>query len=173
MSNEVMRQETYLPGDDGPLIKDIVKFLDAIPNDNNGSTLARLVIDDSSGHRIAVPREIFDALRQVAEAMANGLAVTVCPQTQMLTTQQAAELLGVSRPTVIRLLESGSVPFERVGTHRKLLLRDVVAFREQRRTQQYEALAALETLGEDEDLESMLTRVRDARRKAAAKRQSI
>ncbi len=105
MSSDVMRQETYLPGDDGPLIRDIVNFLEAIRTAGDGSTMTHLVIDDSSGRRIAVPKEIFDALTQVAEAMANGLAVTVCPQTQTLTTQQAAELLGVSRPTVIRLLD--------------------------------------------------------------------
>lgn len=173
MSSDVMRQETYLPGDDGPLIRDIVNFLEAIRTAGDGSTMTHLVIDDSSGRRIAVPKEIFDALTQVAEAMANGLAVTVCPQTQTLTTQQAAELLGVSRPTVIRLLDTGALPFERIGTHRKLLLRDVIAFRERRRMQQYEALAALEPLGEDEDLDVIITRLRDARRKAAEQRQSV
>ena len=74
---------------------------------------------------------------------------------------------------MIRLLDTGALPFERIGTHRKLLLRDVIAFRERRRMQQYEALAALEPLGEDEDLDVIITRLRDARRKAAEQRQSV
>src|SRR6266511_2543238 len=57
------------------------------------------------GERIELPAEVFEVLRQVVLAMTEGQAVTVAPHHQTLTTQEAADLLGVSRPTLVRLLE--------------------------------------------------------------------
>jgi excisionase family DNA binding protein len=110
-------------------------------------------------------------LRQVVEALQQGLAVTVAPQTQTLTTQQAADLLGVSRPTVIKLLDEGKIPFERTGTHRRILLRDLLAYREQRRADQYAMLEATSVDVDDEgDLDTTLQQLREARQAVAARR---
>ncbi|MEN2745009.1 helix-turn-helix domain-containing protein [Sinomonas halotolerans] len=114
---------------------------------------------------IPLTPEIFAVLKKVAEAMDDGLAVTVTPETTTLTTQQAADLLGVSRPTLIRLLAGGALPYERVGSHRRLQLRDLLDYREKRRQEQYDALAATSVeLEEEEGLEAMLERLREARR---------
>jgi excisionase family DNA binding protein len=64
-----------------------------------------------------MPGPVFDALVQVATAMAHGQGVTVMPQNALLTTQEAAELLGISRPTLVRLLRDGEIPLSSaVGT---------------------------------------------------------
>ena len=98
---------------------------------------AYALISPDGGERVAVPAELHRVLLQVVEAMNQGLAVSITPQTLQLTTQQAADLLGISRPTVIKLLEDDQIPYERLGTHRRLQLRDVLDYREQRRAAQY------------------------------------
>ncbi|MFI6759295.1 helix-turn-helix domain-containing protein [Micromonospora sp. NPDC050417] len=90
---------------------------------------------------------------------------------ETLTTQQAADLLGVSHPAVINLLENGMIPFERVDTYRRILLSDLLAHREQRRAEQYPALEATAVDLEDEqDLEAVLQRLRKTRSVIARRR---
>jgi excisionase family DNA binding protein len=74
--------------------------------------------------------------------MQRGLAVTVVPPAHVLTTPHAADLLSVSRPTVIKLLDGGQIPFTRAGTRRRVHLEDVVGARHRRRAVQYAALEA-------------------------------
>jgi excisionase family DNA binding protein len=112
-------------------------------------------------------------LRHVVEALRQGVAVTVAPMTQKLTTQQAADLLGVSRPTVVKLLSEKKIPYEQVGTHRRILLRDLLQYREQRRAAQYAVLEATAVSFEDEDdVDTTLERLREARRAVASRRRN-
>jgi excisionase family DNA binding protein len=116
---------------------------------------------------------VYRVLRQVVEALRQGLAVTVAPLAQTLTTQQAADLLGMSRPTVIKLLDEGRIPFERVGTHRQILLRDLLIYREQRRAEQYAALEATAVdIDDEQDLDTALEQLREARQAVAARRRA-
>src|ERR1700751_4858394 len=72
--------------------------------------------------RIELPGAVHEALTKVVAAFHAGKAVTVAPQTMTLTTQQAADLLGVSRPTVVRLITDGALPAERMGNGQRLLV---------------------------------------------------
>jgi excisionase family DNA binding protein len=92
---------------------------------------------------IALPRQAFDLLLELLGQMANGNAVTIVPVHAELTTQQAADMLNVSRPFLIELLEQGKIPFRKVGTHRRVLAKDLLAYREQDRKARKEALRAL------------------------------
>ena len=126
---------------------------------------ARLVVDDHES--IEMPGVVQGILHLVVEAMNRGQAVTVTPQSQMLTTQQAADLLGISRPTLIRLLEANQIPYEQIGSHRRMLLGDVLHYREQRRERQYQFLAdtAVDP-NEEENVDAVLERLRRVRQES-------
>ena len=94
----------------------------------------------ADGRRVEVPGPVFDALVQAAAAMAHGQGVTVIPQNALLTTQEAAELLGISRPTLVRLLEDGEIPYEQRGRHRRVMLADLLAYQASMRRERREAL---------------------------------
>ncbi|MEV7228288.1 helix-turn-helix domain-containing protein [Polymorphospora sp. NPDC051019] len=169
MRGVAVRRETYLPDPDGGIAQ-IYDFMEA----HESADLSRdapssyYLAGPALADRVELPVEVYQVLRQVVAALREGLAVTVAPFTQTLTTQQAADLLGVSRPTVIKLLDEGRIQFERVGTHRRVSLQDVLAYRERRRQEQYAALEATSVgLEDEEDLETTLRELREARRAVA------
>lgn len=170
MSTSPLAAHTYLPEDERPLgaVHDFMEALDraGLPRPEKRCFLA----GPSSGDRVELPGEVYDVLRQVVDAMRSGLAVTVAPMTQTVSTQQAAEVLGVSRPTVVKLLDEGAMPYEQVRSHRKILLKDVLDHRERRRDAQHAALDAMAD-DDDEALDTVLSRLRETRRVVAARRQ--
>ena len=103
-----------------------------------GRACLRLMVD---GEMVEVSPDVADVLVRVARAMQQGLAVTVAPQSTRLTTQEAAESLGVSRSTLVRMLDAGEIPFEKIRRHRRLHLADVLQFRKRQRRTASEALS--------------------------------
>lgn len=84
------------------------------------------------GETIAIPPSIFYVLERVAEVLARGDSITVVPVGREVTTQQAADLLNVSRQYLVRLLEEERIPFRKTGKHRRVRIEDVLAFKEKR-----------------------------------------
>lgn len=166
--SQTLAEETYLPEDRSQLAA-VHDFLAAHEQKHGSVPVARyLLVGADQGDEVELPEELHRVLVQVVQSLQAGLAVTVAPQTMRLTTQQAADLLGISRPTLVALVESGAIPFERQSSHRKLLLSDVLEYREKRKAAQYEALGAI--YDEDESPEEMLCRSSEARRVVAARR---
>jgi excisionase family DNA binding protein len=101
------------------------------------------------GEAIAIPESVFYVLERVAELLARGDAITIVPIGKELTTQQAADLLNVSRQYLVRLLDDGRVPFTKTGKHRRLRIEDVLAFKETRDKERKTALDKLTQLSEE------------------------
>lgn len=122
---------------DRTVVPGVQSELDAVVELLNAGA-AKLVGPD--GQEVPLPGDLFEALQGIATALAAGHAVSVVPRHQRLTTQQAADLLGISRPTCVKLLEDGEIPFEKPGRHRRVLLVDVLTYQQHRSKTRREAL---------------------------------
>lgn len=172
--SSALAPRTYLPSDtDTAEIAEVRSFLAA--HAARGTDLAPryLLVGSEEGEQVELPRPIYDALLLVAESLAEGRGVTVAPESKLLTTQQAADLLGVSRPTVVRLTDTGALASERHGNRRRIRLGDLLAYRERRRDEQYAMLAATAVdLDEEDDVEEVRRQLRAARHQVAERRRA-
>jgi excisionase family DNA binding protein len=109
-----------------------------------GEMRLRLLEDSEEGDTIALPASAVRLLSESLAHIARGHAVTLMPVQAELTTQQAAQLLNVSRPFLVRLLDAGHMPYRKVGTHRRVQFDDLMAYKhriDQKRRQALDALA--------------------------------
>lgn len=118
--------------------------LDAVVRALDGAGLV-----DRDGHVVELPAGIQAVLVSIVENLRSGNGVSVIPLHAELTTVQAAELLNVSRPHLIKQIEAGEVPHHMVGTHRRLKLVDVLAYRDRLDAQANEALDEMTADAED------------------------
>lgn len=104
---------------------------------------ARLRVIDGDDEPIEVPVAALRMLVDILANMAEGNAISLVPIHAELTTQQAADFLGVSRPHLVGLVDRAVIPHHKVGTHRRIYFRDVLEYRQQRMGQSRAALDAL------------------------------
>ena len=101
---------------------------------------------------LVLPGHVLQILLDVLSEMSKGNAISLIPHHQEVSTQEAANLLNVSRPFLVSLLEKGEIPFRKVGTHRRVLLKDVLAYKEQTDRLRTQALDDLAALSQAEDM---------------------
>lgn len=96
-----------------------------------------------TNERIDLPESVYHILKDVVANMMRGRTIFLTPQNNRLTTQAAANLLGCSRPHLVKLLDSGAIPFEKVGQHRRVLMKDLTTYRKNRDAERKATLNAL------------------------------
>lgn len=114
------------------------------------SSQLRLVA--SNGEEIVIPQSVYSLLGQVVHAMASGQVISIVHHNRELTTQQAADILNVSRPFLVKLLEKGEIPYIKVGSHRRILFQDLIIYKEQRKVKRRQLLDQLIEMTEEAGL---------------------
>ena len=115
----------------------------------NRNLLVRLAETDET---VELPAAAVRLLVDLLSAMAEGNAVTLIPIHAELTTQQAADLLGVSRPFFVKQLEDDTIPFRKVGTHRRVLFSDLMKYNREMDRKRLEALDELAAQAQELDM---------------------
>ena len=101
------------------------------------------------GQEMVLPESVVALLRQIVHQLARHKVVSIVPCNRELTTQEAAELLHVSRPYLIRLLDQGAIPYTRTGTHRRIGLDDLMGYKAERDAARERALDELGRLNHE------------------------
>ena len=114
--------------------------------DAKGNRKLKVVPESGEPAEVIITHALSTLLMEVLRPIGNGDAVTLVPVSQMLTTQQAADVLNVSRPFLISLLEKAALPHTTVGRHRRIKAEDLFAFKRQRDDERAAALAELAEL---------------------------
>lgn len=81
-----------------------------------------------TGEFITIPKKALLLLSAILQNMAEGKSISIIPSGSEISTQQAADMLNVSRPHLVKLLEAGLIPFKKVGSHRRVLLQDIITY---------------------------------------------
>lgn len=101
---------------------------------------------------LVLPGHVIQILLTVLSEMSQGNAINLIPRYQELSTQEAAQILNVSRPFLVGLLEKGEIPHHKVGSHRRVRLEDVMAYKERVDEQRLDALDRLTGVSQDEGM---------------------
>jgi excisionase family DNA binding protein len=132
MSNATLQTNDELPQatpeEDGE-IKSLAHRIEAIYSDSRRGSVQLL---DAEGNATAIPDAALRALRLIVRKMAHGEKLALIGSGEELTTQQAADILHVSRPHLVKLLDRGDIPSHKVGSHRRVQTVDLLAYRAKR-----------------------------------------
>lgn len=115
----------------------------------NGALKIRIMEHGHEGATLELPAAAVGLLVDLLSEMSRGNAVTLIPYHAELTTQQAADLLNVSRPFVVELCDKGELPYFRLGTHRKIRFTDLMAFKRKSLRESREVLDELAALHQE------------------------
>lgn len=119
----------------------------ALEDTNRGAVLI-----GPNGEQIPLPPSLFLILKRIVSHLARGRAVTIVPINKEVTTQEAADILNVSRPYLVKLLEQGDIPFSTVGTHRRIHLDILLEYKKRRNIERERAINEIAQMSQEAGL---------------------
>lgn len=127
--------------DEQPVLQKIARMLD------NDPPVSLLI--GSEGEVVELPKAVSQVLRQFVANIGRSRAVFVMPDGPMLTTQEAADMLDVSRPYMVKLLKEEKIPYTEVGSHRRIHINDLLQYEARRQEEQKKALEEMVRISEE------------------------
>ena len=150
MAHPIKDIETLLPSKDEALLAEKTsRVLAAFVSAEKDVRIRLLDVEAETEPLVALPAKALRLLVNLLEEMANGNAVTLVPVHAELTTQQAADLLNVSRPHLVGLINEGLIPHRMVGTHRRVRAEDIFAYKRATDSKRREVLDELAAVSQD------------------------
>jgi len=128
--------------------KDAVAQLDVMLHEAQAHELTLITV---GGGAVQLPDTVMLLLQQITHCLASGQMITLVPVEKELTTQQAADILNVSRPHVVKLLNEGKMPFKKIGTHRRIRFDDVTTYKNARDSERHAVIVRITRLAEELD----------------------
>ena len=152
---------------DANRLADVVSFIEAHEARRGASPEPAVFLSGASEHdRVELPEQLYDVLKRAAHALSHGQSISILTRDQEISTQQAAEILGLSRPTVVRLIDDGELDAHVPGTiRRKLRLADVLAYREELHARRNRFIAESSEEFADADADEVAQLLAEAKRK--------
>jgi excisionase family DNA binding protein len=144
----------------------VLSFMEAHEAKRGAAPAAGFFLSGAGEHdRVELNEQLYDVLKQAVEALNRGQSVSLSARDREITTQQAGEILGISRPTVVQLIESGEIPAHVPGAvRRKLFLSDVLAYRDEIQGRRNTFIAESSARYGDVDLEDVDALLAEARK---------
>jgi excisionase family DNA binding protein len=144
--------DPLLPVEEERKAIDLLDKMLSLKIENGDSEALKLLLVGVGGESIALPESLSQLLRQAAHLMANNRAVSLVPIEQNLTVEEAAILLNVSQPFLIKLLSEGEIKYVQIGSDRRISLADLIVYKKQRTVKRREILRELAQLSQEEEL---------------------
>jgi excisionase family DNA binding protein len=142
----VVDQPVRAGQEDFELLQKIAEYLQRHGSQSESSTsnaLRAVLVDQENQSQIEIPGPLFEVVREAVDILLKGGAVAIMPYHTQLTTQEAANYLGVSRPHLISLLDEDKISYSRLRSHRRIRLKDLVDYRMNRDNERRRDMAEL------------------------------
>lgn len=115
------------------------------------SDKAEIEVEETK-EKLILPKKALILLAEILKAMSQGKHISIIPIDEEVTTQQAAEILGCSRPHLVKLLEERQIPFIKIGRHRRVKYKDILKYKEAKKKEQERLLVEMMHLDEEQGL---------------------